>query len=132
MPLKTAREYATQAGVGYQGASTLPAIWRARGVADELGRTLPDAAAGQAVGPPVIAYANHGRWVGDCNLIDGIRNRRCLNAQLIDPGDPQFWCVVCFNGQVQGRWRIVAFPADPAAVETALDGLPAPEQNWTP
>lgn len=64
----------------------------------------------------LYAQINHGRWVAMCT---------CLSAQFVTPADPRMWCVECGTG-----WWQVVFPADVAAVEQQLAGLPRAEQNW--
>ncbi len=95
-------------------------------------RPLPEPAAGAPVGPPVVARVDHGRWVGDCDLQDTARKRVCRGAQYVHPDDRRFYCSTCHNGIMGGRWRLVVWPADRAAVEAPLDGLPPREQNWRP
>jgi len=129
--MKTGQAYA-RSGVADHGAETIIRLLRAQGHRDELGRGVPDPAAGPPTGPPVTARLNHGRWIGDCNSRDATRNRTCLNAQLLHPGDPRFFCVECFNEAAGGAWRPVAWPPDRAVVESPLLALPAPEQNWAP
>lgn len=87
---------------------------------------------GITAGTNVVAYINHGRWLGDCGLYDAARDRICNNSQLVDEDDQRFFCVVCNNADIDGNWRAVTWPADPETIEGSLEGLPTNEQNWTP
>lgn len=131
MLFKTGKDYA-RPGVPDRGAATIIDLFRARGHQDEFGRGVPDPTDAPPVGASVMARLNHGRWIGDCGLDDAVRERRCLNAQFVDPDDPRFFCVECFNAANGGRWRPVTWPANRALVEAELESLPVPEQNWEP
>jgi hypothetical protein len=131
MPFKTGKDY-VRPGVADRGAATIIELLRARGHLDELGQPVPDPTLGAPTGSGVVARLNHGRWLGDCNLQDTIRGRTCLNAQLLDPDDPRFFCVECFNGANGGRWRPVTWPANRAGIEAQLEARQQPEQNWEP
>jgi hypothetical protein len=96
------------------------------------GTYVPDPVAEEVGDPEVLARVDNGRWIGDCNLWDAPHGWTCLNAQALDPDDQRFFCVACANDAVGGRWRPVTWPANIAAVEATLEGLPVPEQNWTP
>jgi hypothetical protein len=95
------------------------------------GHLVPDPV-DEIAGEPVLARVDQGRWIGDCNQYNPARNRICRGAQLVTPDDQRFWCVLCYNADNQGRWRPVTWPDDPPAIEQALDGQLAPDQNWTP
>jgi hypothetical protein len=89
----------------------------------DKGNQIPDPTAG-ALADPVFAYVNHGRWVADCE---------CNNAQLVDPADPRFYCIDCFNVAFGGRWRAVTFPTEVAGIQTVLEQRPERKrQNWQP
>lgn len=96
------------------------------------GRPIPEPAAGPPVGPPVMARVDMGRWLGDCDLDDPIRKGVCRAAQYLHPDDRRFYCHICNNQAVGGRWRLVVWPPDRGAVEGPLDGLPPRDQNWRP
>jgi hypothetical protein len=95
-------------------------------------RPAPEPMPGPPAGPPVLARIDHGRWVADCNLDDPARQRQCRAAQYAHPDDRRLYCSTCTNQAVGGRWRPVLWPADRAAVEAPLGGLPPREQNWRP
>jgi hypothetical protein len=81
---------------------------------------------------PVIAFLDHGRWLGECGLWDDSRARICKNAQFVDPDDHRFYCITCKNAEVSGQWREVTWPEDTDVIEEPLVELPTEEQNWTP
>lgn len=97
----------------------------------EKGVTVPEPSS-TIGGTPVIAYINHGRWIGDCGLYDASRERTCQNAQLVDADDARFYCVICFNDAIGGQWRSITWPENPEFIEESLAELPINEQNWTP
>lgn len=72
---------------------------------------------GVLLGATVYPQINHGRWVADCP--------ECSSAQIVTPADPRMFCVECLAG-----WFRLTFPADPAAAEQAVAGLPLRERNW--
>lgn len=77
----------------------------------------------------VVAYVNHGRWVADCP------DPACAGAELVDPAEPLFYCLSCYNAAVGGAWRPVRFPPRSArqAIEQALLERARPERrNWYP
>ena len=76
----------------------------------------------------VIAFVNHGRWVADCT------NPQCVGAELVDYGDPVFFCLSCGNTHVESRFQRVAFPPPPAIqeIESLLEERPTLNQNWLP
>jgi hypothetical protein len=91
-----------------------PAMRAIRWYEERAGRRIatdPASAAGS-----VYAQINHGRWVANCS---------CMSAQVVTPADPRMWCPECGLG-----WWQIVFPADVAAVEQSLGGLPIAEQNW--
>lgn len=106
----------TYAGGGVPGSRGAEWIhhWLKSRVNLEAG-TAPAAAA-------VAVYVNHGRWVVDCP--------DCNNAQLACRTDYRFLCNDCGNVVIQGLWRPVVWPLDPAAIEAELDTRPLPNQNW--
>jgi hypothetical protein len=110
----------------YEDATTILEIKR------HGGDFVPDPEPEQGGDPAVVARVNWGNWVGDCNLWDAAKGWTCTNAQALDPNDPRFFCIACHNDAINGRWRPVIWPANIAAVETPLESLPVPEQNWTP
>jgi len=81
----------------------------------------PDSA--MAAGRELGAFVNDGRWLVQCDA--------CYSAQLASRADHRFYCIECLNGCVQGNWRPVRWPADAAAIETALAARPRRDlQNW--
>jgi hypothetical protein len=60
---------------------------------------------------PVYAVVNHGRWIAPCE---------CAGAEVVDPEDPFFLCLTCFNEKHDGRLRAVVFPAGHKQIEHAL------------
>lgn len=111
---------------GERGADAVLRRLARRGVA------LPDVVRGAPVGPPATARVDAGRWLAGCGLDDPIRSRVCPNAQLLDRHDSRIWCVVCHNRALGFRWRQVAWPADRAAIEAALEPLDVAAQHWAP
>ena len=74
---------------------------------------------------PVVAFINHGRWVGACDV--------CGSAEFVDPLEPTFWCLNCGNESVAGRLRPVVFPKGVEYIETVLSARPRWEnRNWHP
>jgi len=61
-------------------------------------------------GPAVLAYIIHGRWMASCNtkLGDG---SSCVGVEVVDPDDPVFMCLSCFNLDNNGKLAPVDFPA---------------------
>ena len=89
--------------------------------AEGLGLTM---APGPAVGPPLDARVNHGRWLVHCP--------DCAGAELVDPEEPFFFCLSCGNEGSGGRVRRVRFPAGRELIEGALGGRRRENQNWAP
>jgi len=78
--------------------------------------------AGLSNGPPLMARINHGRWVVDCE---------CNGAELaFDEGI--FMCQSCYNAGTRHQTRLVVFPKNRQAIETALLQRPEPNRNWYP
>lgn len=71
---------------------------------------------GFLIGVQLWARINHNRWLVDCP---------CGSAQVVTPADPRFACTECGYG-----WVALVFPADPAAVEAAIEGALPHERNW--
>ncbi|MFI8254074.1 hypothetical protein [Streptomyces filamentosus] len=92
-----------------------PAMLAVRWYEERMQRRLR-VGTGVILGQPLYARINFGRWVADCT---------CMSAQVVTPADPRMWCVECGTG-----WWQLRFPADVAAVEEQLAGLPVDEQNW--
>jgi hypothetical protein len=83
-----------------------------------------DAELAASLSTPLQAWVSGGRWIVMCP---------CGGAQLAARDDHRFFCVDCLNAQVGGQWRTVSWPADAAAIETALLRRPAPEtRTWLP
>ena len=72
--------------------------------------------------PTVAVRVYRGMWIADCP---------CGGAQVAAAGDHRLLCVDCFNADIGGAWRRVAWPADAAAIERALLARPDPDtRNW--
>jgi len=83
---------------------------------------LPTAVDLQA--PAVAVRVYRGMWIVDCPS--------CHGAQVAASGDHRMLCVDCFNADIGGRWRRVAWPADAPAIERVLLARPDPDtRNWT-
>lgn len=117
MPLETA--YTTYHCADLAAyVSWLRGLAAGRGPVTEGEQVAPDAA-------PAVAYANHGRWVADCPS-------GCGGAMLLEPGAP-YLCGHCWNAEIGGRWRRVAWPRARRAIETLLLARPlAHTRNWQP
>jgi hypothetical protein len=128
VPLTNADDYARpDEGVPTDGASTIIDLARLRG------QDVTTPTVGAPVDPPVVAWVNQGRWLGECGLPNPARGGEvCKNAQYVALDDPRFYCIACENADVGGAWRNVTLPADPPAVEASIEGLPETEQNWEP
>jgi hypothetical protein len=70
-----------------------------------------------AVGPAVHAYVNGNRWGASCE---------CGGFDVVDPDDPRFYCVNCYNVISDGRARMVAFPKDHPQIERVMRARPDP------
>ena len=81
---------------------------------------------GPAIGPPVEARINQGRWLADCPF--------CSGAELIEPETPEFMCWSCGNAKNGGRFVVVSVPAtrQREEIERLLSSRPADNQNWNP
>ena len=90
-----------------------------RQAAEDLGLTMDP---GPAIGPPLDARINHGRWLVRCPY--------CVGAELVDPDDPFFFCLSCGNEGSRGRERRVRFPDKRKEIEDALEGRRRENQNW--
>ena len=92
-----------------------------------LGQYYTKAVLDKALMPPigsnkVTAFVNHNRWVATCE---------CGGAEVVDPGDPVFYCFSCFNDETKGRTRKVTFPTDRSDIENVLEVRKNPyNRNW--
>jgi hypothetical protein len=96
-----------------------------------LNHLAPEPPAPDAVdeGAEAVAYVNHGRWVADCP------SPACTGAELVDPDEPRFYCLSCYNAAFGGLWLPVRFPPERErqAIERALLARPrARNRNWYP
>lgn len=73
---------------------------------------------------PLKVYLNHGRWIAECP--------DCHGAQLACQEDPRFMCNECANVVVGNLWRALEWPTNRPAIESAVDGRQAKNQNWLP
>lgn len=71
-----------------------------------------------------VAEVNHGRWIAFCPF--------CRGAEMVDPGEPIFFCLSCGNAEAGFRFLRVDFPSPPGMreIEDVLDPRPSPNQNW--
>lgn len=80
---------------------------------------------GVALGNSIQASVNQGRWIIECPF--------CTGAEFLDPADPRFYCLSCYNKAVGHLWLLVVLPEDRVAVERALIVRPMLEnRNWSP
>jgi hypothetical protein len=70
---------------------------------------------------PAVAILSYGRWVALCPTDAG--------AMLLQPGQTRF---ECRGLGMDGTTADVQWPADVAAVEASVAGLPVHQQNWSP
>lgn len=76
-------------------------------------------------GTPLAAYANHGRWVVDCD--------QCTGAQLVCLTDLRFVCVECGNAHQGGAFRPVKMPTALEELGALLDERGDQRmRNWSP
>lgn len=113
--MRSAKQYATPAIPASRGAEWCPSQW--------WEASVPFNRAAKVGGSAVPALVNHGRWVVTCP--------DCHGAQFACLTDPRFMCSDCGNVGNGGRYRPVVIPADPLAVEIALEGRPVDLQNTT-
>lgn len=78
-----------------------------------------------ARGDAVLAFINDNRWMARCE---------CGGLAVVDPDEPQFYCLTCFNFSNGGYPRPVAFPN--AAIRQEIeDTLMASDdplvRNWS-
>ena len=93
-------------------------------MARRLGTSVPPLSDVAGSEHAVPARVDWGRWCVDCP---------CGAASMVWlEGPHQMWCGACGNRAVDGKWRPVTVPADWAAINAALDGLEARDQNWRP
>lgn len=105
----------------------------------ERGRPAFAAIRGPGETRPADAHAaariNFGRWVADCPAVPcahPLTGERAVGAEYVAPGLP-FMCQWCWNADIDGRFREVAFPTDQVAIESALlERDVADTRNWTP
>ena len=60
-------------------------------------------------GTAVLAFIIHGRWMATCNTTYG-DNSQCVASEVVDPDDPVFMCLSCFNLSNNGKLAPVDFP----------------------
>ena len=75
-------------------------------IGEKHGLTPP---ATDALGSPVIARVNIGRWIVDCEA--------CATTVVIDDADLFFWCCRCGSGHV---WHPIEMPQDRGEIERLL------------
>lgn len=61
---------------------------------------------------PVFARIYRGHWIADCDV--------CNGAMFVDPSEPVFFCLECFNRKENGKLRPVIFPEDRQNIEAAV------------
>lgn len=69
--------------------------------------------------PHVLAYYNHGRWVGDCPS-------NCGSATLLKPGESSFFCHECKYVSK------ISWPHNTDEIMEALAMRSKQHQNWFP
>jgi hypothetical protein len=76
----------------------------------------------RTAGNPVYARIDWGRWIADCE---------CGGAEMVDPGEPLFFCCACGNSTTSGRARKVVFPNNRIEVENKTMEQPdGGHQSW--
>lgn len=75
---------------------------------------------GEAEGPPLIAFVNHGRWLVQCE---------CAGAEYVWE-EGQFMCMSCLNAEHKHHYRRSVFPAERLKIEALLEKRPLPNRNW--
>jgi hypothetical protein len=73
---------------------------------------------------PVYARYSYGRWVGICPTDS--------NAMLLELGQTRFECGTVSGIGSDGTTADIEWPADTAAVELSVAGLPIEQQSWDP
>lgn len=77
---------------------------------------------------PLTAFVYRDQWVAGCPDC-----ARSLQLAWESEAARLFMCTHCWNADVGGCWRPVAFPAERAAIEAALNARPHQDQrNWLP
>lgn len=74
---------------------------------------------------PVSAHLNADRWLVGCPDCG-------RDFQIAWRTVPLYMCPACWNAAADGRWRRVAWPPDPEAIERAVAGVPREQRNWMP
>ena len=74
---------------------------------------LPNPTDAGATQGTVQAVINHGRWVTECALGHG-------DAVIVSRASPYFVCAAGGVAENNGKWYMVTFPADRAAIEAEL------------
>lgn len=73
---------------------------------------------------PVVAEVNQARWVVNCPFCQA-------GGEMVDPADPRFFCLSCFNKENGSQWITVQFPSDRAEIEALIDTrLDDDWKNW--
>lgn len=71
---------------------------------------------------PISAEIVHNRWIAQCE---------CMGAEVVDRDIPIFFCLSCFNTEIEGKTRPVIFPSQINAIENTLLLRPNPmNRNW--
>lgn len=73
---------------------------------------------------PAVAIYSYGRWVALCPTD--------ANAMPLEYSQTRFECGSGTGFGTDGTTADVLWPADVAAIEESLDGLPVEDQNWSP
>jgi hypothetical protein len=87
----------------------------------------------QRVSSDIKAFAevNNARWLVRCVL----RNKDgqiCHGAQYASWLDRKFFCVSCFNSQVDSKWLEVVWPSNVSEIERILSERPESARHWLP
>lgn len=97
------------------------------------GILIPPLGAPDAADPPALAFVNPlwpleqiARWICRCPDCPG-------GTAYVWLDDPRMFCVYCGNRGIGGRWRAVALPPDPGAIEALLLARPSVQNMaWEP
>lgn len=88
--------------------------------AANAGVLVPPVGAADTSDPPALAFVNPltpfepvARWICRCPDCPG-------GSAYVWLEQPIMFCLACGNRGISGRWRLVALPANPAAIEALL------------
>lgn len=118
--LETGDTHLVDLGDGLDPAERILRLW-------EPYATTGSKPAGVAKGVVAHARIDDGRWIVDCPF-------NCGNAQLPSHVDRRFFCILCENAPVSGKWVMVQWPEDDAieAAEILMSNRPRRGKWWNP